>query len=449
MGLRGFLSGLPTKREAIRRFTPSWFTVVMGTGSLALNIAGFPWSFGAAQRGIALAFWCLGCLLFLTFVTMGIARAIMFTDVLGLMIRHPAQSLFLGCIPMAFSTLCNGILAILMPYLADPEPAARTALALYWTNLPVVVFAILLVPWFMFTEHAHAIEKATAIWLLPVVPACVAAGSAGALLSNRTAFPYLSPAEIEGLLLSGYTLGGAGLLLAYSIITMYTQRLLVHKLPPADQVVSAFIPTGPLTMIAWALLRLGEGAQMALRSGELQAATGDTEIAAAWASFLAAAHGTGPVLGLLLWGFGTWWWIVALATVGSTLRTLPFSIGWWGSIFPTGVLATATASYGAHFGSVAFKGMAAAFIVAQALLWGTTAFWTLRGAWVGTMFVAPCLTEPTAAGAAAGVPTAGDIDKPGERKGAPESADSFSSTDSQNGESGALTPPADLVGNGV
>jgi tellurite resistance protein TehA-like permease len=52
---------------------------------------------------------------------------------------------------------------------------------------------------------------------------------------------------------------------------------------------------------------------------------------------MAAAASAG--LAMFLWGFATWWLLLALASVGTCLRKgIPFNLGWWGAIFPMGKL---------------------------------------------------------------------------------------------------------------
>jgi tellurite resistance protein TehA-like permease len=48
--------------------------------------------------------------------------------------------------------------------------------ALYLSSLQV--------PFSMFTRHKHGLHTMSALWLLPVVPACVAANTAGVLASK-------------------------------------------------------------------------------------------------------------------------------------------------------------------------------------------------------------------------------------------------------------------------
>jgi tellurite resistance protein TehA-like permease len=50
---------------------------------------------------------------------------------------------------------------------------------------------------------------------------------------------------------------------------------------------------------------------------------------------MAAAASAG--LAMFLWGFATWWLLLALASAGTCLRKgIPFNLGWWGAIFPMG-----------------------------------------------------------------------------------------------------------------
>ena len=55
-------------------------------------------------------------------------------------------------------------------------------------------------------------------------------------------------------------------------------------------------------------------------------------------SMLPYGTGLAVAVGLPLWGFSTWWLVVAICSVCQTMRVgLPFNLGWWGSVFPLGV----------------------------------------------------------------------------------------------------------------
>jgi tellurite resistance protein TehA-like permease len=58
------------------------------------------------------------------------------------------------------------------------------AAALFWVNLPAVVLCIVLIPFSMFAVHDHGMQSMTAVWLVPVVPATMAAHTAGLMAQN-------------------------------------------------------------------------------------------------------------------------------------------------------------------------------------------------------------------------------------------------------------------------
>ena len=50
------------------------------------------------------------------------------------------------------------------------------------------------------------------------------------------------------------------------------------------------------------------------------------------------AFGLGVVGGLVLWGYGAWWLMLAVMKTAFYLRSgMPFNLGWWGFTFPLGV----------------------------------------------------------------------------------------------------------------
>jgi tellurite resistance protein TehA-like permease len=201
----------------------------MGTGSVSVSIGTFPYSFTGAQLHYALlqsmrannmrcttrlqqlvhdpcardgcvqypqsmptpttgqmalgwVVWWLTALLFVLFSVLAIARSVFFPSTTRLLFRHPNQALFVGAVPMAFSTLTNGIGLFWKPFFG--RAATDVAHAMFWVNLPAVLGCILLTPMSMFIMHDHGFHSMSAIWLLPVVPACVAASSAGAVALN-------------------------------------------------------------------------------------------------------------------------------------------------------------------------------------------------------------------------------------------------------------------------
>lgn len=100
----------------------------------------------------------------------------------------------------------------------------------------------------------------------------------------------------------------------------------------------------------------------------------------------------GFIIALIFFGFGLMWLIFAVAAILKA-RPFPFNMGWWGFTFPLGVFACSTMQIGIELPSQAFKGIGTAFGTAVVLLWCVVAAGTVRGAWSGRLFHAPCLAN--------------------------------------------------------
>jgi C4-dicarboxylate transporter/malic acid transport protein len=366
-------------RERVRQFTPNWFAATMGTGGLALALHQFPLAIpGLDMLGRTL--WMANIALFILFAALYAARWILFFDEARLIFRHPVMSMFLGTIPMGLATIINGFLAYGIPLWG--EAAIGIAEALWWLDVGLSVACGALVPFLMFTRQDHSLEKMTAIWLLPIVAAEVAAASGGLLA------PHLGPAEGYGVLILSYVLWAYSVPLAMSILVLLLLRLYLHKLPPREMAASGWLALGPIGTGALGLLVMGGNAPA------LFAAHGLSEVGQ-------MAFGIGIIGGLMLWGYGAWWLLLALLKTAQYLREgLPFNLGWWAFTFPLAVYALATLALANATGFAFFTLAGACLVVGLALAWAIVATRTAIGAWRGDLFVAPCLAAVTEAQAA-------------------------------------------------
>ena len=89
--------------NVVRNFTPSWFSVCMGTGVVSILLHNLPYNAHGIWY-ISVVVFGLNVFLFLCFSAISLARYIKFPEIWGVMIKHPSQSLFLGCIPMSLSS---------------------------------------------------------------------------------------------------------------------------------------------------------------------------------------------------------------------------------------------------------------------------------------------------------------------------------------------------------
>ncbi len=351
-------------RAIVSQFTPHWFAMTMGTGVLALVVARLPWVF-PAQLLLAEGLWLFGVLLYALFSLLFIARLALCRDSVWPMLLHPVQSMFLGAIPMGLAVLLGGLLLF-----AAPRWGAwvyTLAHGLWWYCALLSLAAALLVPYLMFTRQQHALEKLTAVWLLPIVAPEVAASSAGLLV------PQLDAAAARAVLVAGVVLWGLSLSLAFSLITLVLLRLAIHKLPDTDFAATSWLPLGPLATGCLGLLSLGHGAPAAFAGTPL-----------AGAAQLASDFGL--LAGLTLWGAGLWWLLIAMLFTRHYLRdNMPFNLGWWGFTFPLGVFALATLELWrlTGLGFFALAGLLLAMLLA--VVWLLVLQRTLGGLWHGEL----------------------------------------------------------------
>ncbi|MEH3021278.1 MAG: TDT family transporter [Pseudomonas oryzihabitans] len=369
--LRPF-SQLDRPLEVIRQFTPNWFAVTMGTGVLALALAAFPWQI-SGLLALAEGLWLLAVLLFCLFSGLYAARWLLFFDEAREIFAHATVSMSIGTIPMGLATLINGLLLFGLPRWG--AAVLPLALGLWWLDVAMALACGVLIPYLMFTRQAHRIDQMTAVWLLPVVAAEVAAASGGLLL------PHLAAGEHFRVLIASYVLWAYSVPVALSLLVILLLRLALHRLPPASMAASSWLALGPIGTGALGLLVLGADAPAVFSAHGL---AGSGEI----------AQGLGLLGAVLLWGLGLWWLVLAVLVTHRHVREgMPFNLGWWGFIFPLGVYALTTLRLGEALAAPFFTGLGAVLVVLLVPLWLLVASRTLAGAYRGSLFVSPCIAH--------------------------------------------------------
>ncbi|MDE3020853.1 MAG: TDT family transporter [Pseudomonadota bacterium] len=366
------LHALAHPSELIRQFTPNWFTLNMGTGILFILLAQFPFNFPWRMGIVHMLFWA-DTLFFMLFFGLFTTRWLFFRHYALPLLRHPVQSMFFGALPMALIPLVNGLVMLFPQW----SWGSQAALYLWWFDVFLSLGVGWLVPIYQFVLQEHSLENLTGVWLLPIVPAEVAASSAGLLAMH------LPVSQARILVVTGYALWGMSVPLALGILTLLYFRLAVHKLPSKDMGVSTWLALGPLGTGALALQTLGVAAPHALSGSPLSAL-----------GLLAEPMGVAGAL--ILWGLGLWWLMTAMVlTLVQIRRGLPFNLGWWGFTFPLGVYIASTFALGIHSGIIAFTFFSVLLTVALAGIWSVVAARSLYGLWSGHLVHAPCLASMT------------------------------------------------------
>ena len=365
------LSQLQHPREVIRQFTPNWFAATMGTGVLALALAQLPLAI-PGLRVFAEGLWLFNIGLFVLFSVLYAARWVLFFDEARRIFAHSTVSMFFGTIPMGLATIINGFLVFGVPRWG--QEVVQVAEVLWWIDVAMSLACGVLIPYMMFTRQEHSIDQMTAVWLLPVVAAEVAAASGGLLA------PHLADAHGQLVMLcTSYVLWAFSLPVAFSILTILLLRMALHKLPHENMAASSWLALGPIGTGALGMLLLGgDGPAIFAANGM----SGVGEVAA----------GLGLIGGITLWGFGLWWMLMAVLITLRYLRDgIPFNLGWWGFTFPLGVYSLATLKLASTLNLLFFSVFGSVLVMLLASLWLIVAKRTVQGAWRGELFVSPCI----------------------------------------------------------
>jgi tellurite resistance protein TehA-like permease len=280
-------------------------------GIISILIYSAPHPF-SGQYYIAVTFYVLNIVLFCIFLLLSIARYVMYPWVGLLMLQHPVQSLFIGTFPMGLATIVNATALIAVPAYGDW--AVELTFALWWIDAILSVLSCYGITFLMFNYHKASLNTMTAAWLLPIVPLVVVAASgglvAGVVSSNRATV----------VLCASWAMEGTGIGLTILILSFYFHRLMLHKLPGNEVIISAFLPLGPLGQGAFGIMEMGIQARTLFDSQ----------------TTFTSVQNSGEILyvgsmlvGLILWGWGTFWLfhgvtcLMARALEGS----IPFNMG--------------------------------------------------------------------------------------------------------------------------
>jgi len=248
--------------------------------------------------------------------------------------------------------------------------------AFWWLNCAVCLVTAVGMIFVMMIKQQHSLGQMSALWLLPLVTLIVVSSTGGALataLAHQPTCTSLTSAVSFSLLL-------IGLSLALMIITVYLMRLVVYGPVDASLIFSSFIILGPLGQAGVSMLVNAQNLTRIPLPATLSPVAIQTMcFCAAWA----------------LWSVALMWLCIALCSVGSVLRrqSVPFSIAYWGTIFPNGVVALLTVELGDVLESPILNYLGAIFSVLVFLLWIFVLTKTIPAIWNTSIFHSPCAAD--------------------------------------------------------
>jgi C4-dicarboxylate transporter/malic acid transport protein len=333
-----------------------------------------PYKFrGMAAVGTAL--FIFNILQFSVYSVLTAARFCIFPWAFARMLKHPVESLFLGTCPMGLATIIN-----MMVYVAVPkygEWARSLVWVLWWIDVVLTLLCTFGLPVIMFYFQQVDLSMISGTFLLPFVPAVVCAASGGLVAS------VLPTQHALDTLLVSYVLWGAGMSLSLGVLVVYFHRLVVHRLPNADVIISAFQPLGPCGQGAFGLIQTAEVGKTVFAKRMLAG-----EVDSGRIIFVVST-----LIGLFLWGLGLWWLVHAVfaSAIRLSLGGMKFSLVCWQIIFPLGVWISATIALGKALPSAFFDYLSTVLIAILVCLYLLVAGATIKGAFDRSLLVAPSM----------------------------------------------------------
>jgi C4-dicarboxylate transporter/malic acid transport protein len=369
-------------RRICLNFTPSWFSVTMGTGIVSILLEKLPYN---AQwlHYLAIIVFVLNIVLFVASTIISVIRYTVYRGIFKAMVRHPVQSLFLGTIPMGLATIVNMCAFVLVPKWG--RWALTLTWTLWWIDSVIAISVCMFLPFaimYLHTTPVNKLQSMTAVWLLPIVSTIVASASGG--IVAQALYHAGHHTHAFWTMVTSYVLWGTGVPLAMVVLVMYFHRLTVHQLPPREVIVSVFLPLGPLGQGGFAVMQLGKVARLVLPKipgslGGLEGIAGND------------LYVIGFAVAIIMWGYGLVWLFFAIASI--TRSKFPFNMGWWAFTFPLGVYCVSTNTLAIELPSTFFKVLGTILSIMVVVLWLVVSAGTAVRAWTGDMFYAPCAAD--------------------------------------------------------
>lgn len=318
---------------------PAWFGSVMGTGALALALAGQAATWSAAWlTWLAIAALLAATLLAVVLLPRYAARL---GDRAALReeLSDPAHGPMLATLPAGLLVLAAAWGRI-GPELIPTTPALWVDGVLLIAGTTVAL--VLGTAWSAtILRSTPGLEGVNGGWLIPpVMNLLVPIALAPLIAANPAAAPLL--------VVVGLAFYGIGLTLFLAMLPLLVARLALRAPLPPAMAPSLWIPLAPAGMVGLALLRL-------MQAGEAAGVDGFTAAAA------------GVVVSIMGVGFGLWWGAFAWLEL-RRIRAAggpPVHPGWWGFVFPVGAMALSIAAIGTatSIGAVQVAGAASTAVL--------------------------------------------------------------------------------------
>jgi len=338
----------------IKSFSPAWFTMVMGTGSLA-NIFYLWREHWLPGKNLGIILGALNAVLFLLILVPWIIRWFSHFAQLKKELDHPVTGNFFVTMPLAAIILGSNF-ALMGGAFFGKSIVYFCSLAWLIGVIGALLFGTYAGYNLMRKERIEPAETNFA-WLIPPV------GSMAVPLIGTPLIKLLaanSPFFAREVFLINVIFFGVGFFLFIFIGAIVFTRLALHALPPMAFTPTFWIPLGPIGVAAISLMGLADTAK---------------------ALGLLASNDLVYFTATIIWGAGLWFLGLALLITLRNIRKerMPFTLSWWAYIFPLGAYTMATLKVAAYYGSTLAIVYALLLTLLLTGLWGMNSILTFVG----------------------------------------------------------------------
>ena len=320
--------------ELIKSFSPAWFASVMGTGILAITSFYYS-SYLSVLSQFAFALFYFNVALFFILLLPWSLRWIMFTKDAMADLEHPVTSNF-------YATMGIGMLILAANFILLEKSVVLGKI--FWLlGTSFTIFFGLVTPYIMFKGDHVKLDHINPAWFIPPVGLIVIPVSGGLLI------PHFSGFFQEFVIFINYFGWGAGFFIFISLMAICFYRFILHNPLPNTLAPTIWINLGPIGAGTVSLINLVKNS---------------TFITVKEPFF---------VFGLIFWGFGIWWVLMAIFMTIHYIKRLelPYAMSWWGFTFPLGAYVAAS-----HIVSLTF-GLKLIDYIGFSLFWLLVFLWSV------------------------------------------------------------------------
>ncbi|KAJ5514401.1 C4-dicarboxylate transporter/malic acid transport protein [Penicillium fimorum] len=310
--------------RALWNFSSLWFIVPQGTGIIAVILYRLKYQFNGLKT-LATIVWIYTIVQLGLFLILYLLRIFLHPRHVQHQLRNKTiETSCLCCISIAFTSILQ------MAALKYGDTSGLAIYILWWVNTGMAVLACLVIPFVHLKMQQSGKRHMQADTLMPFLAALTSAAGGGVICRVSRISPRL---QVPAIIVSYLELG-VGLALVAAFDTIILAQYFGRTFQTTDMVYQDMIMCGPCGQASVALQALGE----AVQAGSFAAYDrGQLLTAKAADPFAFISH----FIGLLIWGYGIFWWFFAILSICYTLYTQPgglkrsrFTMSVWSVVFP-------------------------------------------------------------------------------------------------------------------